>query len=211
MSPLKKRAAYIQKLLNELVSHPAIPLLFSDPYTLLIATLLSAQCTDERVNRVTPLLFAKASTPWEMIRLFPEEIETIIRPCGLSKTKAKHIWKLSSLLLEKHQGQVPSSLSALEELPGVGHKTASVVLVHAFSLPAFPVDRHILRSARRWGLSQGKTVTKVEEDLKKLFPQAEWGKLHLQIILAARKWCPARPHTADSCPICSRLQEISLV
>lgn len=206
MSRLQKRAECIRLLLDELVPNPAIPLHFSDPFTLLIATLLSAQCTDERVNRVTPALFSKASTPWEMVQMSTEEIEMIIRPCGLSKTKAKHIWKLSSILLEKHQGQVPSSLPDLEELPGVGHKTASVVLVHAFSLPAFPVDRHILRSARRWGLSQGTTVRKVEEDLKKLFLKDEWGKMHLQIILAARRFCPARPHTAASCPICSRLQ-----
>jgi endonuclease-3 len=195
----------IQKLLNELIPNPTIPLLFSDPYTLLIATLLSAQCTDERVNKVTPLLFSKAATPLEMIRLSVEEIATLIRPCGLNKTKAKHIRALSVILLEKYEGQVPSSLVALEGLPGVGHKTASVVLLHAFSRPAFPVDRHIFRSAHRWHLSTGKTVRQVEEDLKKLFPKNEWGRLHLQIILAARQFCPARPHTVDDCPICSQL------
>jgi len=205
MTSLQKRARQIQALLNELIPNPSIPLVFSDPYTLLIATLLSAQCTDERVNRITPILFSKAATPGEMIQLTIEEITKIIRPCGLSKTKAKHIWKLSALLLEKYNGRVPQSLAALEELPGVGHKTASVVLVHAFSLPAFPVDRHIFRSARRWHLSTGTTVRKVEEDLKKLFPKEEWGKIHLQIILAARQFCPARPHATSNCPICSHL------
>lgn len=205
MMSVKKRAECIRRLLNALIPHPTIPLSYSNPYTLLIATLLSAQCTDERVNKVTPILFDAASTPRRMLQLSPEEIEAIIRPCGLAKTKAKHIWKLSSKLIEQYKGQVPSSLKALESLPGVGHKTASVVLVQAFSIPAFPVDRHIFRSARRWGLSIGTTVEQVEKDLKHLFPRKDWGRLHLQMILAARQWCTARLHTAAFCPICSKI------
>lgn len=201
----KQKAQQIQQILNELFPDPAIPLAYKDPYTLLIAVLLSAQCTDARVNLVTPHLFAKASTPKEMITLSIDEIRQIIRTCGLSNTKAKAIWNLSKILLEKHKGKVPKSLAALEKLPGVGHKTASVVMVQAFQKSAFPVDTHIHRCAKRWGLSSGKNVVQTEKDLKALFPKKSWRKLHLQIIYFARKYCPAKGHKTDKCPICSIL------
>ena len=200
---MKKRAEQIQKILDELFPNPEIPLQHSDPYTLLIAVLLSAQCTDARVNLVTPHLFAKASTPQEMVKLTIAEIAAIIRTCGLSNTKAKAIWNLSKILIEKHQGQVPASFASLEELPGVGHKTASVVMSQAFKVSAFPVDTHIHRCAKRWGLSNGKNVEKTEKDLKKAFPEKSWNKVHLQIIYFARKYCPAVGHQAEKCPICS--------
>lgn len=196
------------RLLDELVPHPEIPLSFHDPYTLLIAVLLSAQCTDERVNKVTLQLFKKASTPQAMVALGIPAIERIIRSCGLYRTKAKHIWLLSEKLLVEYGGKVPQTFEELEKLPGVGHKTASVVLVQGFGIPAFPVDRHIARSARRWGLSSQKTVLGVEKDLQALFPKKLWGRLHLQMILAARKFCRARPHEPSGCPICSRLGSI---
>jgi endonuclease-3 len=199
---MKKEAQQIQKILNKLFPHPTIPLNHKDPYTLLIAVLLSAQCTDARVNQVTPHLFAKASTPQEMVALSIEEIAAIIRPCGLSNTKAKAIWNLSQILLKKHRGKVPASFAALEKLPGVGHKTASVVMAQAFHKPAFPVDTHIHRCAKRWGLSSGKNVEQTEKDLKALFPRKSWIKLHLQIIYFARKYCPALRHQDDKCPIC---------
>lgn len=198
----KAKAAKIQTLLQELYPHPPIPLSHSSPYTLLIAVLLSAQCTDVRVNQITPALFAKASTPQEMILLPVAEIENLIRPCGLAPRKAKAIWELSRILIDKYAGQVPQSFAALEALPGVGHKTASVVMAQAFQQPAFPVDTHILRCAQRWGLSQGKTVEKVERDLKSLFPKKDWIALHLQIIYFAREHCPARCHDSAKCPIC---------
>lgn len=198
----KERAQLIQKILNEYFPHPEIPLTHNDPYTLLIAVLLSAQSTDVRVNQITPRLFAKASTPQEMVQLTIGEIEEIIRPCGLAPTKARAIWQLSADLLAKHKGQVPKSFKALEALPGVGHKTASVVMAQAFGHPAFPVDTHIHRCAERWGLSDGSSVVKTEADLKKLFPRKEWIKLHLQIIYFARRYCPARGHIKSSCPIC---------
>ena len=185
--------------------NPPIPLHHKDPYTLLIAVLLSAQCTDARVNQVTPQLFALADTPQKMVQLTTREIEAIIRPCGLSPTKARAIWQLSQDLLDHHKGRVPNTFEALEELPGVGHKTASVVMIHAFHTPAFPVDTHIHRCAERWGLSSGKSVEQTERDLKRLFPQKLWEKLHLQIIYFARKYCPARGHKKESCPICSIL------
>ena len=200
---MNKHAKAIQKILDQLFPETPIPLKHTDPYTLLIAVLLSAQCTDERVNKVTPLLFAKASTPQEMIRLSIAEITEIIHPCGLKNTKAKAIWNLSKILIEKHHGKVPASFEALEALPGVGHKTASVVMSQAFKHPAFPVDTHIHRLAKRWGLSSGKSVEQTEEDLKKLFPKKSWNKLHLQIIYFARKYCPARGHDPKKCPICS--------
>ena len=196
----------IQKILHHYFPNPEIPLLHKDPYTLLIAVLLSAQCTDKRVNQITPLLFAKASTPKEMIQLTPEEIAAIIRPCGLSKTKANAIWKLSCQLLEKHRGKVPKSFKSLEALPGVGHKTASVVMSQAFHKPAFPVDTHIHRCAKRWHLSHGKTVEQTEKDLKRLFPKSSWNKLHLQIIYFARTFCPARSHKVEKCPVCKELE-----
>lgn len=199
----KQKAAFIVKTLNDLYPAPAIPLKHKDPFTLLIAVLLSAQCTDARVNTVTPLLFKKADNPEMMSSLTVEEIEEIIRPCGLAPTKARAIRQLSHQIIEKHHGAVPKTFEELEALPGVGHKTASVVMSQAFQQPAFPVDTHIHRCAHRWGLSSGKNVEKTEEDLKKLFPKKLWNRLHLQIIYFAREYCPARSHNADICPICS--------
>lgn len=199
----QQRADQIGTILDTLFPNPQIPLKHNDPYTLLIAVLLSAQCTDERVNQVTPKLFTLADTPKKMARLDPKEIEAIIRPCGLAPTKSRAIQKLSEDLMTKHQGFVPASFDALEELPGVGHKTASVVMAQAFNIPAFPVDTHILRCAHRWKLSQGKTPAHVEADLKKLFPKSTWIKRHLQIIYFARTYCPARGHNQKSCPICN--------
>lgn len=197
-----KRAETIARILDLFFPSPQVPLHHKDPYTLLIAVLLSARCTDKKVNEVTGPLFLKADTPEKMIQLTPEEIRGFIRPCGLSPTKSKAIWQLSHDLIEHYQGEVPKTLEELEKLPGVGHKTASVVLSQAFHIPAFPVDTHIYRSARRWGLSSGKTVVQVEKDLKKLFPRSSWNKIHLQIILFARAYCPAKGH-AQPCPICS--------
>jgi endonuclease-3 len=199
----KEKAKQIHCILEKLFPHPAIPLLHQDPYTLLIAVLLSAQSTDVRVNQVTPRLFAKAATPEKMLALSIDEIAAIIKPCGLSNTKAKAIWNLSKMLLDTHHGKVPASFSELEALPGVGHKTASVVMIQAFHQPAFPVDTHIHRLAKRWGLSSGKNVKQTEKDLKKLFPKKSWNKLHLQIIYFARKYCPARGHKKEHCPICN--------
>ncbi len=199
----KEKARAIQKILDELFPHPSIPLIHRDPYTLLIAVLLSAQCTDAKVNQITPHLFARADTPEAMVELGIPAITALIRPCGLSNTKARAIWRLSQDLLEKHKGRVPKSFQALEALPGVGHKTASVVRAHAFGYPAFPVDTHIHRCAKRWGLSSGKNVKQTEKDLKALFPRNRWNVLHLQIIYFARRYCPARNHNPASCPICN--------
>ncbi len=198
-----EKAQFIQKILDGLFPNPQIPLYHDDPYTLLIAVLLSAQSTDLRVNQCTPALFAKAKTPEQMVLLTPEEIEDFIRPVGLAKKKSRAIWQLSKQLIEEHQGMVPKNLTSLEKLPGVGHKTASVVLIQAFHIPAFPVDTHIHRCAKRWGLSLGKTVEQTEHDLKKVFPRSEWAKIHLQIIYFARTFCKARGHHIDQCPICS--------
>jgi len=195
----------IQKILSSLYPSPSIPLQHKDPYTLLIAVLLSAQCTDERVNIVTPKLFLKADTPEKMTKLSVSEIEDIIRPCGLAGKKAKAIWSLSKILNDKHKGLVPQSFEMLEALPGVGHKTASVVMSQAFNQPAFPVDTHIHRCAKRWGLSSGKDVKTTEHDLKKLFPKNSWNLIHLQIIYFAREYCKARGHSTIHCPICSLL------
>lgn len=178
--------------LEKIYPETPIPLDHTDAYTLLIAVLLSAQCTDERVNKITPLLFAKASNPTAMIQLSIEEIQAIIRPCGLSPKKAYAIWTLSHILLEKHQGEVPNSFEDLEALPGVGHKTASVVMSQAFGHPAFPVDTHIHRLLTRWGLTSGKNVEQTEKDAKALFPESSWNKLHLQIIFYGRSHSPAR-------------------
>lgn len=197
------RAKKIQNILNDLFPNPAIPLIHNSNYTLLIAVLLSAQCTDERVNKITPALFEKAKTPFEMILLTEGQIEEIIRPCGLSKSKAKHIWKLSHMLIDQYQGEVPNTLELLEKLPGVGHKTASVVMVQAFNQPAFPVDTHIHRLAKRWKLSVAKNVVQTENDLKKLFPKSTWGIVHLQMIYFGRKFCPAKKHLVELCPICT--------
>jgi len=198
-------------ILENLYPETPIPLDHSDPYTLLIAVLLSAQCTDERVNKITPLLFARADNPFDMSKLSIEEIKAIIRPCGLSPAKSKAIHGLSVILLEKHKGEVPQTFEDLEELPGVGHKTASVVMSQAFGYPAFPVDTHIHRLAYRWGLSSGKNVVQTEKDLKRLTPEAIWNKLHLQIIFFGREHCPARGHDAAKCPICPKYGRRSLL
>lgn len=198
-----EKAKKILHILNELYPAPGIPLKHQDTYTLLIAVLLSAQCTDARVNTITPLLFAKASTPQQMVQLTPQEIEEIIRPCGLAPGKSKNIWKLSQILIEKYKGLVPHTFEELESLPGVGHKTASVVMSQAFRQPAFPVDTHIHRCAKRWGLSSGKSVEQTERDLKRLFPKKYWNRLHLQIIYFAREYCQARRHDIKQCPICT--------
>jgi endonuclease-3 len=200
----QEKVKNIASILDELFPFPPIPLSHQDPFTLLVAVVLSAQCTDERVNKVTPLLFNKAPDVFKMVQLPVSEIEAIIKPCGLSPAKSKAISGLSKLIIEKHGGHVPETFDELEALPGVGHKTASVVMSQAFGLPAFPVDTHIHRLAYRWGLSSGKNVTQTEADLKRLFPMETWNKLHLQIIYFGRKYCPARGHDPASCPICSR-------
>ena len=198
-----EKAERIQSILNELYERVPVPLDHRDPYTLLIAVLLSAQCTDKKVNEVTPLLFARASEPRAMAKLTADEIREIIKPCGLSPAKSKAIAGLSRILLDKHGGEVPRSFEELEALPGVGHKTASVVMAQAFGVPAFPVDTHIHRLAARWGLSNGTNVERTERDLKALFPMEAWNKLHLQIIFFGREYCPARGHDLSLCPICS--------
>jgi endonuclease-3 len=198
-----EKARRIAKILDRLHPDSDVPLDHVDPYTLLVAVILSAQCTDERVNQVTPALFARASTPDAMAKLSVSEIERMIRSCGLGPAKAKAIHGLSQVLRDQYRGRVPADIDALEALPGVGHKTASVVMVQAFGVPAFPVDTHIHRLAGRWGLSRAKNVAMVERDLKALFPREEWGKVHLQIILFGRAHCPARGHDLRACPICS--------
>jgi endonuclease-3 len=199
----KQKVAHIAQILEDLYPETPIPLNHEDDYTLLIAVLLSAQCTDARVNQVTPSLFAKASSPSEMVGLEPSAIEQIIKPCGLSPQKSKAIHGLSQILLDKYEGAVPRSFEELEALPGVGHKTASVVMSQAFGVPAFPVDTHIHRLAWRWGLSSGKNVTQTEKDLKRLFPRDSWNALHLRIIFFGRAHCPARGHDPSICPICA--------
>jgi endonuclease-3 len=198
----KKKATHIQEILEELYPETPIPLDFVNGFTLLVAVLLSAQCTDVRVNQVTPFLFAKADNPFDMIKLSVEEIREIIKPCGLSPKKSKAIHELSHIIIEKYAGEIPDSFEGLEELPGVGHKTASVVMSQWFGEPAFPVDTHIHRLAWRWGLSEAKNVVQTETDLKKLFPRGKWNKLHLQIIFFGREYCPARSHKKEDCPIC---------
>jgi endonuclease III len=200
---LDARAARIGEQLDELFPRPAIPLDHEDPFTLLVSVVLSAQCTDARVNQTTPHLFARAATPQAMARLQPAAIERIIRPCGLAPAKSKNIHRLSQLLVERHGGEVPQSFEALEALPGVGHKTASVVMAQAFGVPAFPVDTHIHRLAGRWRLSRAGSVAEVERDLKQLYPPERWADRHLQIIYFGRQYCPARGHDPDACPICS--------
>jgi len=202
----QQKAKKIRQFLNEYFPKPEIPLQHTDTFTLLIAVLLSAQCTDARVNLVTPKLFALASTAEKMHKLDYQTVQEIIRPCGLSERKAKAICDLSKILVEKFGGQVPDTFDALESLPGVGHKTASVVMIQGFHKYAFPVDTHIYRLARRWGLSTGKTVEAVERDLKKLYPKKAWVLLHLQIIYYARAYCPARGHKLQLCPICQWLE-----
>ena len=201
----KEKADFVSKTLGKLYPRPAIPLEHHDPYTLLVAVVLSAQCTDKKVNEVTPLLFAKADTPQRMAKLEVEEIREVIKPCGLSPAKSKALHGLSEIIMEQHGGQVPNSFEELEALPGVGHKTASVVMSQAFGVPAFPVDTHIHRLAWRWGLSSGKNVERTEADLKRLFPEDSWNVLHLQIIYFGREYCPAQRHDPRICPICKEI------
>lgn len=199
----KEKAMAIAKILEKLYPKVPIPLDHKDAYTLLVAVILSARCTDIKVNQVTPALFKKAHTPKGMANLDVDVIRNIIKPCGLSPAKSKNIKAMSAILMEQHDGKVPKTFEELEALPGVGHKTASVVMAQAFGVPAFPVDTHIHRLAYRWGLSDGTTVEKTEADLKKLFPESMWIKLHLQIIYFGREYCPARGHKKEECPVCS--------
>ena len=198
----KERVAYIQQRLQEIYPETPIPLDHEDAYTLLIAVLLSAQCTDKRVNEVTPHLFVRADTPQAMVQVAVEEIREIIKPCGLSPRKSQAIFNLSRLVLEQHAGKVPDNFADLEALPGVGHKTASVVMSQAFGYSAFPVDTHIHRLAQRWGLTTGKNVEQTEKDLKRLFPESAWNRLHLQIIFYGREYCTARGCDGTVCEIC---------
>ena len=199
---LRERVDWIDRTLDELYPAPPIPLDHKDPFTLLVAVLLSAQCTDARVNKVTPELFALADNPFDMSKQTVEAINQIVRPCGLAPRKAQAILGLSEILLHKHEGAVPSTFEELEELPGVGHKTASVVMTQAFGHPAFPVDTHIHRLAQRWKLTSGKNVTQTEKDLKRHFPKERWNKLHLQIIYYAREYCQAHACHGMECLIC---------
>lgn len=201
---IAQRARIVSGVLDARLPEPQIPLQHRDPFTLLVSVILSAQCTDERVNKVTPALFRRASTPEAMAALSPETVREYISSCGLSERKARNIVETSRILVEQYDGCVPNRFEELEALPGVGHKTASVVMNQAFGFPAFPVDTHIFRLARRWKLSKGGNVEKVEIDLKKIFPKDEWGKRHLQIVLYGRQFCPARG-CGDLCPICSAL------
>jgi len=201
----KEKVQFIIEILEKLYPETPIPLKHGDPYTLLIAVLLSAQCTDVRVNTVTPELFSLARNPLDMTKISTEEIQRIIRPCGLSNNKSKAINGLSRMLVDQYKGEVPSQMEELEKLPGVGHKTASVVVSQAFGQAAFPVDTHIHRLLTRWGLTTGKNVVQTEKDAKKLFPEDKWNKLHLQIIYFGREYCPARGHEPMQCPICSQI------
>lgn len=201
----KERAELILRRLNELYPETPIPLDHTDEFTLLVAVLLSAQCTDKKVNEITPELFRVAGTPQKMAKLGEKKILEIIRPLGLSKQKAKSLYNLSKILIDRHDGKVPRSFEELEALPGVGHKTASVVMSQAFGVPAFPVDTHIHRLAQRWGLSSGKSVAQTECDLKKLFPRDTWNRLHLQIIFYGREHCTARGCDGTRCGLCREL------
>lgn len=200
----EERAAIVLEELERAYPQPGCPLHHHDPFTLLVAVMLSAQCTDARVNKVTPALFAAAPTPQSMAAMDWQEVREYIATCGLTQTKAKRLVETAKLLVERHNGQVPATFEELEALPGVGHKTASVVMAQAFGMPAFPVDTHIFRLARRWRLSRGKTVEAVEADLKKCFPKALWNKLHVQFVLWGREHCPARG-CKPVCPVCARL------
>jgi endonuclease-3 len=202
---MKEKAKIIQEILNSHFPDPKPPLVYKNPYTLLIAVLLSAQCTDKRVNEVTQSLFLKADSPEKMVQIGLEEIQQIIRPCGLYRAKSKAILQLSEILIRKFNSQIPRTLKALQNLPGVGHKTASVVYCQCYQQPAFPIDTHIHRCAKRWGLTQGKNVEETEKDLKKVFPKNSWSKLHLQIIFYARAFCKARGHVEKNCPICAKV------
>lgn len=201
----RERAQFVSEKLSELYPNPEIPLRFTNTFTFLIAVLLSAQCTDKKVNAIAPKLFELADTPQKMAKLSREKIESVIRPCGLAPAKSKHIAELSKMILERFSGKVPETFEGLESLPGVGHKTASVIMGQAFGHPAFPVDTHIHRLAMRWGLSDGSSVERTERDLKKLFPESEWNRLHLQIIFFGREFCPARGHEPSQCPICGKI------
>ena len=200
-----KRALVVSKSLNELYPNPPIPLNHDSVFTLLIAVILSAQCTDVRVNKVTPLLFKKANNPRSMIKLGTKEIKRIIKPCGLSPKKSKSIYELSKILVKKHNGKVPESFEDLETLPGVGHKTASVVMSQGFGHPAFPVDTHVHRLAQRWKLTNGKSVKQTEKALKRTFPKNEWNRLHIQIIMYGREYCTARGCDGTKCNLCRTL------
>lgn len=200
----------ILRILDNIYPKVPIPLHHKDGYTLLVSVLLSAQCTDERVNKTTPLLFKRADNPFDMIKMSVDEIREIIKPCGLSPMKSKGIYGLSKILVEKYQGRVPDTFEELEALPSVGHKTASVVMTQWFGKPAFPVDTHIHRLAYRWGLSNGKSVEQTEKDLKRLIPRDQWKKAHLEIIYFGRQYCPARGHDWRGCPICSKYLRKSL-
>ena len=204
------RVAFIIQKLEELYPETPIPLDHNDEYTLLVSVLLSAQCTDKRVNEITPFLFAKANNPYDMVKLTIDEIREIIKPCGLSPFKSKAIHQLSEIIIEKHQGNVPQTFEELEALPGVGHKTASVVMSQAFGVAAFPVDTHIHRLAERWKLSSGKNVDQTEKDLKRLIPKDLWNKAHLQIIFYGREFCPARGHHVENCIICKTIHSKEL-
>lgn len=193
---------FISDTLDELFPDPPIPLDYTSPFTLLVAVVLSAQCTDIRVNQVTKVLFKSADTPKKMVKIGVERIAEIIKPCGFFNTKSRNIYNLSKTLVEKYDGEVPRTFEELEALPGVGHKTASVMMIHAFKVPAFPVDTHIHRLAKRWGLSDGSSVEQTEADLKKIFPKEEWEKRHLQIIYFGRTYCKAMGHKPENCPIC---------
>ena len=199
----QERVAFIDKRLQELYPNPPVPLDHSDPYTLLVAVLLSAQCTDERVNLVTPALFALADNPYDMAKESVETIREIIKPCGLSPQKSKAIRGLSEILINDHGGEVPQDFESLERLPGVGHKTASVVMAQSFGVPSFPVDTHIHRLAQRWGLSRGRNVNETERDLKRVFKKSRWNDLHLQIIFYGREFCSARGCDGRVCEICT--------
>ncbi len=199
----REKAERIAAVLDRLYPEQPIPLRHRDPFTLLVAVMLSAQTTDKKVNEVTPALFDAASTPEQMAALGAEAILPVIRQLGLAPTKARNLEGLSRLLVERHGGRVPAEMAALEALPGVGHKTASVVISQAFGLPAFPVDTHIHRLAWRWGLSSGRNVVQTERDLKRVFPEESWSRVHLQIIFFGREHCPARGHDLDGCPICA--------
>jgi len=206
----QEKAEFVQEKLQELYPEVPIPLKHKDAYTLLVAVLLSAQCTDVRVNEITPTLFKRADNPHDMVKLSVEDIHEIIRPCGLAGSKSKGIYGLSQMILDLHGGVVPEGFEELEAMPGVGHKTASVVMSQAFGHPAFPVDTHIHRLIYRWGLSNGKNVVQTEKDSKRLFPKDKWNKLHLQIIYFGREHCPARGHDPEVCPICSQVGRRSL-
>lgn len=203
---MKTKKAFIGLVLETLFPNPPIPLSYTNPFSFLVAVLLSAQCTDAKVNQVTPRLFATGDSPEALVQMGQEKIESILKPLGLYRTKAKHVYHLAKILIENYDSQVPSSLQELEKLPGVGHKTASVVMCQIYHQSTFPVDTHIHRLAKKWGLSKGKTVAQTEKDLKKFFSEKDWAKRHLQMIYYARAYCPSRAHKLERCPICQALQ-----